>query len=190
MFHQLTIFILLTPIACLSQPGLTSMHQSKNMVVNGDFMARDYEQRPLHWITGRQLQSATIVSRPKHGTPPDDLALKLHDSVVNAELVVRTQKYIAAPATTYTAKAWFKGQEGKPSSLHLEFWDQNNARIAVSKYTPPFDTAWKEAVVTASAPDKCTHVTIALISSKGDTGISFCDDVSLVYAYPYNRRIS
>lgn len=188
----LLLFGFFNPVTVLSQNADhgTEMHYSTNLVSNGDFMARDARQRPLRWNLGPGLQTATLSREQKHAPQPDDHSLKLSDTSTTADLVVRSEKYIANPGTKYVAKAWFKSREGTPARLLLEFWDQNNARIGMAHAAPAADTAWKEYTVQSAAPDKVTHVTIALASGIEAKGISYCDDVSLVYEYVYEKNIS
>jgi hypothetical protein len=185
----LVLPVLFNPVNLFSQDAGTELHYSKNCIANGDFMARDPWQRPLRWTMGRVLQTATLTREQKHAPQPDDHSLKLSDSSNTAELVVRSEKHIANPGTKYIAKAWVKGRDGTPARVLLEFWDQNNQRIGMVQAAPAFDTTWREYTIQSIAPDKVTHVTVALASGREATGISYYDDVSLVYEYVYDKHI-
>lgn len=157
-----------------------------NMISNGDFMSRDPQQRPLRWISGTGLQTATVYSKERHGSLKDDQSLKVADtSIVNGALV-RSEKKIANPGTKYIATAWMKTKEGNPGSLNLEFWDQNNVILRSKSISAQPDSNWQEVKVVLQAPDKCTHVTVSINTSGPDTGISYWDDVSLVFETTYD----
>lgn len=180
---------LLRSIPALSQSDNLEVAYSDNLLVNGNFMAKDPEQRPLHWVTGMGLQSATITNRQKHGTAPDDLSVMLVDTSSTSDLLLRTEKHIAVPGTKYMVRAWMKGESGKPATLYLEFWNQNNVRIRMAEVSSTFDLLWKEYTVSSVAPNDVTHVTVALASSKENIGTSYWDDISLVYEFNYEKNI-
>ena len=163
--------------------------QSDNLLPNSDFMARDPQQRPLRWIMGKALQTATITGEQRHGINPDDRSLKLSDSSAAAELLMRSEKKIANPGTTYTASYWVKTTRGVPAALYLEFWDQNDIRVGVKTIATPLDTAWRKQTISLQAPDKATHVTLSINTGKDDTGVSYWDDISLVYEFAYDPAI-
>lgn len=180
---------LLRAIPVLSQSVNLEVAYSTNLLLNGNFMAADPEQRPLHWVTGTELQSATITNRQKHGTAPDDLSVMFVDSSATADILLRSEKHIAVPGTKYIVSAWMKGGSGKGATLYLEFWNQNNVRIRMAEVSPTFDSSWKEYTVSSIAPDNVTHVTVALVSSKENIGTSYWDDISLVYEFNYEKSI-
>lgn len=76
-----------------------------NMISNGDFMSRDPQQRPLHWISGKGLQTATISSEEHHSSLKDDQSLKIADTADANSVLVRSVKKIANPGTKYIATA-------------------------------------------------------------------------------------
>lgn len=164
--------------------------QSENLLPNGDFMSRDPQQRPLRWITGNTLQTAVITGEQRHGLNEDDQSLRMADSSLADELLVRSGKSIVGPGTTYRAGAWVKGGSGLPAGLSLEFWDQNNKRIAVRTVHPSFAEEWRYETVSAVSPDKVTHVSVALATEKKDTGVSWWDDISLRYEYLYEPQLN
>lgn len=172
-----------------SVPSAVEMHRSENLLWNGDFMARDPRQRPLRWILGTGLQTAVITREQKHAPQPDDHSLKISDTSAILDLVVRSEKRIANPGTKYIASAWIKTGKGTPAYLLLEFWDQNNKRIGMVHAAPETDTAWRQYTVSSTAPDQVTHVTVAFASGREATGVSYCDDVSLVYEYAYEKKV-
>jgi hypothetical protein len=135
------------------------------------------------------LQTATITREQKHSLQPDDLSLKLSDSSNTADLLLRSDKHIANPGTKYIAEAWMKSYHGIPSHLLLEFWDQNNKRVGLAEASPIADTSWREYSIGKEAPDNTTHVTVALFSVKEAMGISYWDDLSLVYEFAYEKNI-
>jgi hypothetical protein len=190
LLFMLLIFIFPPAAMCQLVQAGTDRQISPNLISNGNFMARDPLQRPLRWTMGAELQTAVLTRKQRHSPQPDDHSLKLSDSSTTAGLVVRSEKHIANPGTKYTASAWFKSGKGTAGQLLLEFWDQNNKRIGMAKATPTPDTAWTLCTAVSEAPDKVTHVTVALVSGKDDTGISYCDDVSLVYEYAYQKNIA
>ncbi|GAA4749593.1 hypothetical protein GCM10023229_32710 [Flavisolibacter ginsenosidimutans] len=172
-----------------SQPVFTEVQQSENLLRNGDFMARDPLQRPLNWLTGAGLQTAILSSQQHHGKQPDDLSLKLQDSSQTLDLVLRSDKHVAAPNVNYRVEAWAKYSNGSQQRLLLEFWDQNNKCIAVSEATINADTSWQRYHVEKKAPDQTTHVTVSLTSAKEATGLVYWDDVSLCYDFVYSKLL-
>jgi hypothetical protein len=182
--------LLLLFINSFSQASNVEIQQSPNLLSNPNFMARDPQQRPLFWITGMSLQTATITREQKHSLQPDDLSLKLSDSSGTADLLVRSEKHIVNPGTKYFARGWVKNKKGTSARFLLEFWDQNNKRVDFVEASPNVDTAWKEYFISKEAPDKATHVTVAFLSDKETTGISYWDDISLQYEFAYEKNIS
>lgn len=161
-----------------------------NLIANGQFMARDPEQRPLRWVSGPGLQTALITRAQHHSENKDDCSLKVADASTTDRALVRSEKRIANPGTAYVAKAWVKGGSGTPASLYLEFWDQNAARIGVTSVTPPPSDSWQEVAATLPAPDHATHVSVAISSTVEGTGVSYWDDVSLVPQIAYDPRLA
>lgn len=90
--------------------------KSENLLTNPDFMARDPEQRPLHWIFGKQLQTAVLTTEQKHGNNRDDHSLKITDTSIQLDLQVHSKKRIANPGTIYSADAWVKSASGISSA--------------------------------------------------------------------------
>ncbi|MEO9004173.1 MAG: hypothetical protein ABI288_05530 [Ginsengibacter sp.] len=187
--------IILQSIAILIQlflfPNLHAQITVKgdNLVANGDFMSRDPEQRPLFWTIGKDLQTATISSEQRHGITDDDLSLRVADSSATLNLSVRSEKRIANPGTRYVATAWIKGQTGTPANFYMEFWDQNDKRIGVKIISPALSTEWQQIDIEMQAPEKCTHVTVAIISDEESQGISFWDDIELNYEVAYISQL-
>lgn len=184
-FYGCLLFLL----KAASQPALTEVQQSANLLRNGDFMARDPAQRPLNWTTGAGLQTAVLSSQQHHGIQPDDLCLKLQDSSQTLDLVLRSDKQLAVPGVNYRAEAWARYNNGTPQRLLLEFWDQNNKRISVNEQLTAADTAWKLYRVETTAPDQTTHLTVSLTSAKEAAGLVYWDDVSLRYDFTYTKTL-
>lgn len=162
---------------------------SNNLLPNSDFMARDPQQRPLRWITGKGLQTISISGEQRHGLNKDDRSLKVADSSVASEVLVRSEKKIANPGTKYTAEAWMKTTSGMPARLYLEFWDQNEKMVGVKSIVPAVKTEWQKQFAFLIAPDKATHVSVSISTEKKDTGTSYWDDISLVYEFIYDPKI-
>lgn len=162
-----------------------------NLIANGDFMSRDPQQRPLRWVVGLGLQTAVISAMERRTDRKDDQSLKMTDTSEVSSLMVRTEKIIANPGTIYLATAWAKVKRGTPASFSIEFWDQNNKVIAKQSSTPEFvvDGNWKEQKITLKAPDKCTHVTLAITTGVKEKSLSFWDDVSLTPQIEYNPKL-
>lgn len=163
--------------------------KGSNLVTNGDFMSRDPQQRPLKWIMGTGLQTATISSEQRHAPWKDDLSLKIADSSTVSDLLVRSQKQIANPGTKYVANAWVKCKSGIPASFYIEFWDQNDKLVGVKPIIPAFNTEWQQLTAVLEAPDKSTHVTVSIKSPQKDMGISYWDDIELYYELPYSSLV-
>jgi len=178
----LQLFLISKTHAQIAVPG-------DNIIDNGDFMSRDAHQRPLRWITGTGLQTATISAEERHSLRTDDRSLKIADTSSLNSVLVRSEKNIANPGTKYIASAWVKSKSGKPASFNLEFWDQNNAVIGVKSVTPVLSSEWKEEKIYLIAPDKCTHVTVSISTSEKDAGISYWDDIALIYETGYNPQM-
>lgn len=156
-----------------------------NLILNGDFMLRDPQQRPSLWLTGTGLQSATISSQQRRTLRTDDYNLRLTDTSSSAALLVRSMKRIVNPGTFYIAKAWVKATDSVTANFNIEFWDQNN-RILRSASANSKDTAWKQLVLTIKAPDSSTHVTVSFNTNNLYKGVSFADKVSLNALREYN----
>jgi hypothetical protein len=163
--------------------------RSQNLISNGDFMSRDPQQRPLRWIMGTGLQTATISSEQRHANYVDDKSLKVADSSATIDLLIRSEKRIANPGSKYVANAWVKGSKGTPASFFIEFWDQNDKLISVKSVIPSFSTEWQRVTAVSDAPDFVTHATISIRSEQKDTGISYWDDVELYYELPYHFQV-
>ncbi|MEJ7826745.1 MAG: hypothetical protein WKF91_01065 [Segetibacter sp.] len=161
----------------------------QNMISNGDFMSRDPQQRPLHWVLGKGMQTATISSEERHSSLKDDQSLKIEDTANTSNVLVRSVKTVANPGTNYIATGWVKSKSGTPATFSIEFWDQNDKRIAIKSVTPSPAAEWKEQTIITAAPDKCTHVTVSINTTKIDQGISYWDDVKLVYEEVYNPQL-
>lgn len=155
-------------------------HPTDNLLVNSDFMSRDAMLRPLDWVVGTGLQTATISTEEKHSLRKDDQSLKLADSSTQQAVLVRSKKVIASPTLTYTTAAFIKTKTGAPGNFRLEFWDQNNSLIASKIATSSSSATWQELKIAMQAPDHCTHVTVAMFTKIAETGISYWDDVTLV----------
>jgi hypothetical protein len=162
---------------------------NNNLIPNGDFMARDQFQRPLRWVVGTTLQTATISGTEKHGLNKDDQSLKMSDTSAISNLLVRSEKQIADPGTLYTATAWVKTKTGTPAHFTIDFWDQNNVIIGTKTVMPVTAADWQQLKIEMSAPDKSTHVTLAIISNRAEIGLSFWDDVTLNYDDNYNPAV-
>lgn len=162
---------------------------NNNMISNGDFMSRDPQQRPLRWISGTSLQTATVSPEERHGLKKDDQSLKVADSSLVIGALVRSEKRIANPGTNYIATAWTKVKEGNPGNFNLEFWDQNNKVISSKSISSESTTDWQELKINLQAPDKCTHVTVSVNTSDSDVGTSYWDDISLVFEINYNPAL-
>ena len=160
-----------------------------NLIANGDFRAKDPEQRPLRWIMGKGLPTAVVTTKQHHGAEKDDAGVEVTDSSGTESLVLRSEKHIANPGTTYVARAWMKAGSGQPAGLYLEFWDQNAARIGVTSAFPRVDASWQPVTVALAAPDNATHVSVAIATKRDEVGVSLWDDVSLVPEIPYDERI-
>lgn len=167
----------------------SELKYSKNLLPNADFMARDPQQRPFRWIMGMGLQTASISAAQKHGTNPDDRSLKLEDSSQISDILVRSEKKIARPGTNYMAQVWAKTGTGTPANFNLEFWDQNDKIIGQQNVLPTANNDWQQQTISLKAPDKTTHVTVSFSSQIKETGVSFWDDVSLVYEYTYQPKM-
>lgn len=161
----------------------------QNLLVNADFMSRDPQLRPLDWVMGKGLQTATLSGEEKHSLRKDDQSLKLADSTMQLAALVRSKKIIASPGSTYLAKVWVKTKSGKPGYFMIEFWDQNNANIGSKTGTVTDGPEWQEINLSMIAPDKCTHVTVSISTKIAETGISYWDDVSLVYETTYQPEL-
>lgn len=160
-----------------------------NLISNGDFMSRDPMQRPLRWISGMGLQTATLSGTEKHGANKDDQSLKVADTSVTSSVLVRTEKHIADPGTAYTAMAWVKAKKGDAGIFRLEFWDQNNKMIGSKEAAPQGGADWQQLIIKLAAPDKTTHLTVSISTSVPETGISFWDDVSVTYNDNYSPAL-
>jgi hypothetical protein len=156
-----------------------------NLISNGNFISRDPQQRPLRWISGTGLQTATVSPDERHGFSKDDRSLEVADTSIFLSALVRSEKKIASPGTKYIATGWIKTKDGNPGHLNLEFWDQNNVIIDSKSVSVQSDPDWQEVKAVGPAPDKCTHVTISITTGEPDTGIFYCDDVSLVFETTY-----
>jgi hypothetical protein len=157
----------------------------ENLLVNGDFMSRDLQQRPLDWVLGKGLQTATISGEEKHSSRKDDQSLKLADTSMQLAVMVRSKKVIASPGTSYTATAFAKTKNGIPGNFTIEFWDQNNAIIGSKTATVKQGPDWQEIKLNTPAPDNCTHVTVSMSSKVAEVGLSYWDDISLVAISSY-----
>src|ERR1700744_3241935 len=160
-----------------------------NLIANGDFMQRDPQQRPLRWIMGTDLQTATLSGEERHSSRKDDFSLKVSDSSASRRVLVRSEKHIANPGTKYMASAWVKTKSGQAAYFTLEFWDQNDKIIASKTATPDAQPAWQQQSIELDAPDKCTHVTASIHTKKEDTGIAYWDDVSLFAEVKYDPEL-
>lgn len=160
-----------------------------NLIVNGDFMSRDPEQRPLGWVNGKGLQTSTISGEERRSARQDDQSLKLADTSATMAVFIRTQKIAAQPGSEYIATAWVKTKSGVPGNFNLEFWDQNNALIGSKSAIAQNNINWKELSISSKAPDKCTHVTVSIGTKNQDIGISYWDDVTLVNEEIYQPEI-
>lgn len=183
--YLLSAFFTLTPPPAGAQIYIPDY----NLVMNSDFMSGDPFQRPLHWVIGAGLQTVTISNEEKHSIRKDDLSLKISDSSVNDDALVRTKKIPAAPGVTYKATSWAKARKGRPAEFTLEFWDQNDKITGSKTITPSFDTAWQKLELFLAAPDRTTHVTVSVKTGNADTGISFWDDFTLKYEQRYDMHV-
>lgn len=120
-YSLLFLFILSGALCVNAQDNPSVITYSGNMISKGDFMSRDPQQRPLRWIMGTGLQTATISSEQKHSSRIDDKSLKIADSSALTEVLVRSGKRIVNPGTAYITEARVKGTGGKPAILNLEF---------------------------------------------------------------------
>lgn len=161
----------------------------QNLLVNGDFMSRDPQLRPLDWVMGKGLQTATLSGEEKHSIRKDDQSLKLADTTTQLAALVRSKKVIASPGSTYLAKVWVKIKTGKAGYFMIEFWDQNNANIGSKSGTVTEASDWQEINLSMVAPDKCTHVTVSMSTKIAEIGISYWDDASLVYETTYHPAL-
>lgn len=181
------VLLLFSLPPAVSRAQLYTPHE--NLVMNGDFMARDNFQRPLHWMTGMDLQTATISGLEKRSNRKDDMSLRMFDSSTTRSLLVRSKKTIAAIGVNYTLTAWTKTRTGKGANLYLEFWDQNDRRIWHKLAAPRPDTGWQSLKITETAPDSAVYMTVAIATTIADKGTSFWDDVRLVSNRPYDKNV-
>ena len=179
--------IMLMQLLCAAKAQVFT--PSNNMVANGDFMSRDPFQRPLHWVIGMGLQTATLSGAERHGANKDDQSLKVSDTSATSNILIRTEKRIADPGTLYKASAWVKTKTGSPAGFKLEFWDQNNIAIGTKIVSVEPAANWQQVTIEQKAPDKTTHVTVAIFTGLVQTGLSFWDDVALTYDDNYNPVI-
>ncbi len=171
-----------------AQPAIGKLI-SENLVTNADFMARDPEQRPLHWILGKQLQTAILTAEQKHGSNRDDHSLKITDTSIQLDIQVRSEKRIANPGTIYNADAWVKSATGISPLLNIEFWDQNGKCIQSKSGSATSSAYWTQVLISLTAPDQATHVSLSVISGQKDTGTSYWDDISLRYERDYSATL-
>lgn len=160
-----------------------------NMVANGDFRSKDPEKRPLRWTVSQSAQMASVITKQHHGAEKDDSGLEITDKSATDGVTVRSEKRVASPGRLYTAKAWMKSDSGSPALFHLEFWDQNSARIGGASASSVPGNAWQPLTISLAAPDQTTHVTVAIISSAEASGVSDWDDISLVAQIAYVARV-
>lgn len=160
-----------------------------NLIVNGDFMARDNFQRPLHWMTGLDMQTATISNQERHSNRKDDLSLRISDTSAFGNTLIRTKKMIAVVGVAYSLTAWANVKTGDPANLYLEFWDQNDRRIKYKMATPLTDTTWQSLHITETAPDSAVYMTVAIATTIAGRGISFWDDVFLKQNRVYDKKV-
>ncbi|QKJ32631.1 carbohydrate binding domain-containing protein [Mucilaginibacter mali] len=182
-------------ICCLTLAAISGISSAQvvvpnnNMILNGDFMSRDPLQRPTHWVMGTSLQTATLSGTERHGVNKDDQSLKVADTSAISNILMRTEKKIADPGSLYNAIAWVKTSSGKPAAIKLEFWDQNNVAIASKSATVEPTADWQQVKIELNAPDKCTHVTIAIYTGLKETGVSYWDDISLTCRVDYDPAL-
>lgn len=163
--------------------------KGNNLIANGDFMSKDPHLRPLRWIIGQELQTATLSDEQRHSSKADDNCLKVADTSLTLGVVVRSEKHIVNPGTKYIAKAWLKLGKGKPADFYLEFWDINNKKIGMETALSQKTESWQQQKIEKIAPDKSTHVTVSIGTSHSDIGVSFWDDVEMYYNVPYEREV-
>lgn len=187
IINLLNISILFIFISINSNAQVFTPQQ--NLLVNADFMSRDPQLRPLDWVMGKGLQTATLSGEEKHSSRKDDQSLKLADTSTQLAALVRSKKVIASPGSTYFAKVWAKTKSGTPGYFMIEFWDQNNANIGSKTGTVTDASGWQEINLSMVAPDKCTHVTVSMSTKIAETGVSYWDDVSLVYETIYQPEL-
>lgn len=174
------------PAARLGDPLVAD---DDNIVANADFRHRDPQQRPLRWISGPGPQTATITTKERHGAEKDDCALRVEDTSDAAAALVRSEKRIAVPGTTYAASAWVKGGNDTPATFYLEFWNQNAQRIGVTTVVPDFSPTWQQVKAALAAPDHTTHVTVAIATTQKGQGVSYWDDVHLAPQHTYSATL-
>lgn len=160
-----------------------------NLIANSDFMSQDPGKRPLRWIMGDELQTAWISAKQHHDPRKDDKSLQLSDSSIISFVLVRSEKVIANPGTIYRAKAWVKGESGTLAMFYIECWDQNAKRIGIKSIKPEYTDLWQEISIELKAPDKITHLSVSIASSKEGTGASYWDDISLIPEITYNHGL-
>lgn len=183
-------FLIIPFLVCLMQNTIAQIYvPNNNLVINGDFMARDNFQRPLHWMTGMDMQMATLSGQEKHSKRKDDLSLKISDTSANKNVLVRTKKMIAVVGIAYSLTAWAKTKTGNPASIYLEFWDQNERRVKHTIVTPVTDTNWQSLKITETAPDSTVYMTVTIATTISGKGVGFWDDVSLKANREYDKNL-
>jgi len=171
-------------------PDRVLLDTSGNLLANGDFRARDPEQRPLRWVEGPGPQTAIVITKEHHGAEKDDSSLMLAGALTNGPVWVRSEKHIASPGVQYTAHAWAKTGRGAPADLTLEFWNQAGVIIGRASKTPASTGGWQPVEVSLIAPDQVTHVSISIHSATNSTGVSYWDDVTLEPQVTYEPQMT
>ena len=188
-----------------------------NIIVNGNFQAKDEDLHPLRWF--RQLPEgmavdtrtdfdAIVTQAEKHGPEAEDASVKITDQSGSEAFYLRSEKRLAVGGETYRAHAWVKTTSATPPMLVIEFWDVNNKRVQFpdgshfKAVTPAPGPDWQKVDIGAvrapavntdwdgdGAPDIVLHVTMSIFASTAGTSVSYWDDVFLEPIVHYNADV-
>jgi hypothetical protein len=148
-------------------------------------------------IIGAQGASGSVTMSSENASE-GACSVRLMDEEANASIEIRSERIEATPGVFYTAAAdvFIESGIGISACLYMEFWDSENrvietARQRCNPQEPNIDQGtyaitslingqeWHHIMAQAHAPEGTVVLTIKLVSTVANVGVSYWDNVRL-----------
>ncbi|AZC14015.1 hypothetical protein [Microbacterium sp. ABRD28] len=168
---------LITP----NRAAATPAGSAANLLTNGGF-DEVVEGLPRAW---RAFAPASLphVSSSQLRVRSEGWSLRLADPDSFSVVGMRSEPVPVTEGGVYDAMAHVYLERGE-ASLYLEFWDASGQRVWNEFRTAAISGSWQQLDVRGVAPAGAIEATVLVYTAKGNVGVGYFDDASLVAATP------
>lgn len=170
-------------IALCLLPTAAETAATANLVLNPGFEDLDSRQRPAQWSLDNQF--VRLVS---DGARTGHRALRIEDRSTKDGCSIRSALFPIEPGKSYTCTAWAFFVEGSGMGLYVQFYDEQQRRIAPKdkqterlwvKTMSSGTKRWRSTSLGFTAPAEARFASIWIHSYSGSTLTALIDDVSV-----------